>query len=372
MPSVDEARSLAPIYATGILSLIAYALVQFTSSETSLRYSVEMIQAATLMQRATVSTREFCDSTGIEIDEATDPNRTCLIGPELTPLMTTLGHLDAKRTTTDPAMASLIVHLLGQAGVSAGDTIAVGSSASFPALLVATVTAAEAMRVHPVVILSLGASTYGATNPQFNLLDMYSLLLREDVLATPPAAISLGGDEDVGNEFDVDLKAALLTQIAANGIRFISDPDLRGNVATRMEIYDGSGVTSRVSAFVNAGGSYANLGTSQLALQLQPGLAVDISLPPIGERGVLFEMAALDVPVIHLLYIRGLALRYGVTWDPIPLSEPGEMALHAARSGDSRALWLIGIPYFAVIVVLVAIHSRAINRHPRSVPGITL
>ncbi len=81
-------RSPVPILAAGLLSMVAYFLLQLISSERSIRYTDEMVDAARTMQRATATTREFCDSTGIEIDETDDPNRTCLIGPELTPLMT--------------------------------------------------------------------------------------------------------------------------------------------------------------------------------------------------------------------------------------------------------------------------------------------
>ena len=354
-------RSPALIVAAGILSLIAYVVLQAASSESTLRYGDEMIAAATIMQRATETTREYCDSAGIAINNVDDPNRTCMIGPELTGLMTTLGHLDAKRTTTDPAMASLIVHLLHSAGVSAGDTIAVGSSASFPALLVATLAAAEAMDVHPVTILSLGSSTYGATDTRFNLLHLYTLLLNEGVFVTPPAAISLGGTKDIGENFDRDLKVELLNQIDASGISQISEPDLRRNVALRMAIYEGMAPGSRIAAFVNAGGSYANLGTSSLALRLEPGLNTDIVLPPEEERGVLFEMAARDVPIIHLLFIRGLASRYGLAWDPIPLKGPGETALKTDGSPKPDALWLVGVPYFVAVIFLMgnyAIYTR--------------
>jgi len=363
-----ETRSPVPVLTTGIVSLVAFFLLQLTSSERSLRYTDEMIDAARTMQRATATTREFCDSAGIEMDETDDPNRTCLIGPELTPLMTTLGHLDAKRTTTDPAMASLIVHLLDRAGVAAGDTIAIGSSASFPALLVASLAAAEAMDVHPVPIISLGSSTYGATNLDFNLLDIHMLLVSKGVLLTPPAAISLGGSEDVGRGFDSDSKARLLRQIEASGVPFISEPDLRRNVAQRMAFYDETRIGTRISAFVNAGGSHSNLGTSPVALRLEPGLNTDLPLPPEEERGVLFEMAARDVPVIHLLFIRGLALRYGFTWDPIPLRGPGEMALHADRSYTSGTLWLVGIPYLVVVTILLGTYARSTKQRSQAAP----
>ncbi len=358
-----------PIVAAGIVSLLALFSLRLVSPTGALRYSEEMLDAAVIMQGATETTRAFCDSTGIEIDETIDPNRTCLIGPEYSELMTTLGHLDAKRTTADPAMASIIVHMLDRIGVAPGDTIAVGSSASFPALLIATLAAAQAMDLHAVALISLGASSYGATNPQFNLLDIYTLLLREGVVATPPAGVSLGGRGDVGGGFDPHLREQLLGRIAASGIQFIYEPDLRRNVALRMAEYGATPPKNPVTAFINAGGSHANLGPSPLALDLDPGLNVEVALPPVQQRGVLHEMAARDVPVIHLLFIRGLTLEYGITWDPIPLKEPGEMPLHYSGSDGHFSVWLIGIPFLLAVGVLVTRYSRSAARRSPRAPG---
>lgn len=367
--SAVEARSPLPLIAAGIVSLLAFITLRLISPNGVLRYSDEMLDAAEIMSKAIETTRSFCDSTGIEIDDAVDPNRTCLIGPEYSELMTTLGHLDAKRTTTDPAMASIIVHMLDQVDVSEGDTIAVGSSGSFPALLIATLAAAQAMDLHAVPLISLGASSYGATNPQFNLLDIYTLLLREGVLTTPPLGVSLGGRNDVGGGFDPQLEEQLVSQIAASGTRFIHEPDLRRNVALRMAEYGATPRRTPVAAFINAGGSHANLGPSPLALDLDPGLNTDVALPPVQQRGVLFEMASRGVPVIHLLFIRGLTLKYGITWDPIPLKEPGEMQLHCHRSDDHLGVWLVGVPFLLAVGALVTVYSRsAVPRGPRA-PG---
>ena len=90
-----------------------------------------------------------------------------------------------------------------------------------------------------------------------------------------------------------------------------------------MQVYQGRSKKRRLSAFVNTGGSYANMGTSSDVLKLRPGVNIGVSLPPEDERGVIFEMDFLDIPVIHLLYIKGLALKYGLPWDPIPLPNAG-------------------------------------------------
>jgi len=114
-----------------------------------------------------------------------------------------------------------------------------------------------------------------------------------------------------------------------------------------------------VSAFINAGGSYANLGTSPLALDVEPGLNMGLSLPAEGERGVLFAMAARGVPVIHLLHIRGLSLRYGLPWDPVPLKSPGEVRLYDIQEQEQAAFWLVAVAFFLILIVLTAFYLAA-------------
>ena len=341
-----DRRTKQRIVAAGTVSLLAWVLLQTLSPRESIPWSEEMLEAARRTLRAVNAVARYSESAGIGIDESLDPSRTGLIGPEYSPLFTTLGQLEAKRTTTNPDMAALIVHLLRRAGVSAGDTIAVGGSASFPALMIASVAAAEAMGVHPVTILSLGSSAYGATRPGFNLLDIYQLLLNEGILSTAPAAASLGGEGDVGAEFDSTLRESLLHQIRMSGVPLLLEPDLRENVARRVAIY------RRPAAFVNIGGADANLGSSPLVLKLEAGLNTEVVLPPAAQRGVLFEMAARGIPVIHLLHIRGLALRYGLPWDPVPLPEPGTARLHDEARARGVGFWLITAAYFVALGVI--------------------
>jgi len=308
----------------GVVSLLVYVALGFWSPKKPLPYAEQMTDAAHTMREAIAVIADYQEKAGIKIDKEIDPNHTGLVGPKLSEISTTLGQLEAKRTTTNPDMASLMVHLLHEAGVTPGDTIAVGCSASFPALMVATLAATKAMDVYPVVILSLGASSFGGTRLDFNLLDMYQVLLRENAFAVQPAAISLGGEGDIGQDLEPAVKAKLIRHIRESGYSFIYESDLQMNVATRMSIYAGGSSLGRIAAFVNIGGSHANLGTSELALKIEPGLNTHLTIPEKPERGVLFEMAAQHVPCIHLLFTKGLAIKYGLPWDPVPLPEPGK------------------------------------------------
>ncbi len=336
----------------GLVSLIAFQAVRSLPSDAVLRNADEMARAGRIMERAILVLRDLRDTARAPIDAQIDPNRTGLIGPEFSPLTTTLGELEAKRTTTNPNLAGLIVHLLDQAGVRSGDTVAIGSSGSFPALLIASLAAAKAMDVRAVAILSLGSSSYGAADPGFTLLDIYGLMQREGICSRPPAAVSLGGDRDTGADWDPDVRDRVIRRIQAAGVRFLLEPDLQRNVAERMRIYRDA-ASGRIAAFINSGGGYANLGTSPLVLEVRPGLNTGLPLPPAAARGVLYAMAEAGVPVIHLLFIKGLAMRFGLPWDPVPLPEPG--VFRPPGAARTAGFWLVAATWFLLLLGLAVV-----------------
>ncbi|HYK90191.1 MAG TPA: poly-gamma-glutamate system protein [Acidobacteriota bacterium] len=335
------------IIAAGAVSLAAFGITRFITSDEAPRDSEAMLRASEIMEEALSAISDA--RAAAVLDPGIDPNRTGLIGPEDSPLTTTPGQLEAKRSTTNPNIAGLIARQLEEAGVRPGGTIAIGSSGSFPALLVASLSAAKALQVHAVCILSLGASSYGATDMDFNLLDIYSVLQRSGIVREPPAAISLGGDKDIGLDLEPEVRDALTRKITGQSIPFINEPNLPRNVETRIQVYQ-SHAKSGISAFINSGGGYANLGTSALALQLKPGLNTHVELPPKETRGVLFEMAAAGTPVIHLLYIKGLIEKHDLPWDPIPLPR----ARQSPAGLRGVVFWFVCITYFGLILCVLA------------------
>jgi poly-gamma-glutamate system protein len=347
-----------------VASVASWVLLETLVPGADIARTPAMLDATRRMEGALAVVAEHCRESGIAVSEFADPNGTCLIGPEMSELFTTAGQLEAKRTTTNPVMAGLVVHLLEEAGVSAGDTVAVAASGSFPALMVATFVAVESLAAVPVAILSPGASSWGATRPDFDLLDLHALLLGRGVIRTPVGAASLGGSHDVGREFEPEVRERLARKIQRRGIRFINEPDLAANVAERMRIY------GRAVAFVNIGGSDAALGTSPAVLDvpagLNPDLASRVALPPAEQRGVIFAMAAEGVPVVHLLHVRGLALRFGVPWDPVPLPGAERARLRQPR-GRGAVFWLITLAWLGGLFAVASVNRDAgRDRRPRS------
>jgi poly-gamma-glutamate system protein len=305
---------------TALVSLGMLAVVISLDPTSRSQNAQPGVAASRSMEMAIKVLRESYLSRGLQFDESVDPNHTALIGVEYSEMVTTLGNADAKRSTTNPNVAGLVVQLLVEAGVRRGDTIAVGCSGSFPALAVATLVATKALGVHPVIVLSLGSSSFGANRIDWTLLDIMESLKKKGLMDVSVAAVSLGGADDVGSDSDTETRRVLTEKIRASGIPFIHQPDLPQNVARRMEIYFGSMPATRIAAFVNIGGSQADLGVDPLVLKLEPGVNREMTLPEKEERyGVVFAMAKQHIPVVHLLHIKGLLLKYGLPWDPTPL-----------------------------------------------------
>jgi len=318
----------------------------------------EMTEAAALMARAEAAVRSCREAAGLALDPFADPNGTGLIGVERSAVTTSLGSLEAKRTTANPAFAALVVSLFHEAGVRRGDVVAVGASSSFPALVIATLAAARASGVEPLVISSLGASEWGANVPGFGWLEMEECLRRAGLLGFVPVARSIGGEGDRGEDMDPAGRALLESRVRAGGLPLIDEPVLERNVAVRLAAYRRAAGARPIKAFVNIGGSWANMGTDAEILKVEPGLARGVFVPPPGRRGVIQAMAAAGIPVIHLLNVKGLCGRYGLAWDPRPLPAPGEGPLFRLAAARSRPATVLAAVYVLMMVVLFAFPRR--------------
>jgi poly-gamma-glutamate system protein len=343
----------APVYAAAILSLLfVLAAALLSLRETGLRRN--MVEASRLMARAESAVRNCRALKGMAIDPGIDLDRTGLIGLETSPITTSLGSLGAKRTSANPNFAGLLVDVFRRAGLKKGDTIAVGASGSFPALIIATLSAAQVAGLRTLMISSLGASQWGANIPDFTWLDMEACLQGAGVLDVGSIAVAIGGDEDVGKDMSLEARAALKARILESGLPFLDEPELEANVATRLLVYEKAAAGRPVRAFVNIGGSWADIGTNAEVLKLKPGLLRDVFLPPPRERGVLQAMASRRVPVIHLLNVRGLCERYGLPWDPSPLPKPGEGALYGRAAVRGWPFVLAAGIYVLCVSLIVA------------------
>ena len=91
------------------VSLVFFLLARFFPSGKKDAIQMDMLQASRIMEDAMAALRKCRTGRDLVLDSESDPNQTGLIGYEISPLTTTLGNHEAKRTTTNPNIAALVV-----------------------------------------------------------------------------------------------------------------------------------------------------------------------------------------------------------------------------------------------------------------------
>lgn len=283
----------------------------------------DKVEAARLMQEWMDAVKAMKLRAGLELTEE-DLHGTGLMGERYTLITTTLGDPAAKRTTCDPNMAALAEELLKQAGIRSGDTVGAGFSGSFPAMNLAVLAACQALDVKCVYIVSVGASTYGANQPELTFPDMVCRLHQLGLLERAPSLITPGGDRDCGIEMDPELREQVLERVESYGVPLMEEPDFEKNLLARMELYDAEGP---IRCFIGVGGNISTAGLEENDLPC--GLIPAGTVRDFSDRsGLLQRYNTGGLPVIHLLNIKQLVADYGLTFDPEHLLPPGESAVY--------------------------------------------
>jgi len=233
-----------------------------------------------------------------------------IIGPEFTEITTTLGPLAAKRLSRHPDFAAAAVQLLLDAGVRRGDRVAVNFSGSFPALNIAVLSALSAIGAEPVITSSVGASTWGATDPGFTWLDMEDLLVRQGLWPWRSAAAFLGGAADRGGGMAPGGAALAAAAIARSGVPAMNPGSLEEAVALRLAVYRGGGKLP--AALVNVGGSHVIFGREGHRTPLRETLTAGYKPYYTVPDGLAAPFVHTNRPVIHFINISHLAAVYGI------------------------------------------------------------
>jgi poly-gamma-glutamate system protein len=258
---------------------------------------------------------------GVLPDVDARPDASGLLGGEVTPLVTTLGSLEAKRIATNPAWARELTVRLAGAGIASGDVIAASLSGSFPGLNLALAAACDALGVELLAVSSVTASTWGANQPGFTWPEIEARLVEAGAIHRVSIAVTAGGEGDVASDLDGEdreLALAVRDRSAGRlGVPALAPAGFDEAVRSRVAAYRKAANGRRIALYANVGGADASLGRSAAILRLRSGF---LPAAPVGRRqdqGVTARLAAEGVPILMLLNVRDLAIRWG-----IPLSGP--------------------------------------------------
>ena len=239
------------------------------------------------------------------------------LGEELTPLVTTLGSLEAKQVAANPDWARVLTLQLYNAGVRPGSVVTAGCSGSFPALNLSLACACQALGADLIAITSVTASTWGANQPGFTWPEIEARLVRAGIIRPISIGISLGGDNDAALDLEPSARALAekIQQSAAAelGVMPLTAATLKDSISQRMKLYRECAAGRPVALYVNVGGSEASIGDSAASWRLESGFISGKPFDLSPQRGVIARFAEDNVPTLSLLHIEGLAFRWGVT-----------------------------------------------------------
>lgn len=306
-----------------VLTLSGAAITLLTPRQAQSPFYSQMIQAAELSAKCMDEIKQYKIDHGIGISPD-DKLQTGMVGTgDLTAITTTDGLLDAKRTSCNPNWAAVYISMYVKAGLQKGDQVLFVFSGSFPALNLMAMVSAQVYGLQIYAMSGIGSSYYGANNPDFTFFDMAEYLYGKGLLTHRLDLVSLGGDNDVGNDFyDEDVKQAIVSRIKSSGVAYLEEADYTKNIDARLR-YVIDNVPS-VAFMVNVGGSMVGMGKGSSAF-IQSGyfrasyskgnLSMMLNRSD-GNMGMIGCMRAIGIPVASMLNIKKQASTYGLPFDP--------------------------------------------------------
>lgn len=336
-----------------LLMLVAIALFIWVENSRvfiSDKYYEEKLAASKLMQSAELAIKEHRNAEGIYIDEVNDPNRTAMIGDKQSPIVTDRGDLTSKLTSLNPNFAAMIVEMFKESNLKKGDKIAISYTGSFPALNIAVLSASKVLELEPIIISSVGASMFGATDPEFTWLDMEEFFIQQNIFEYKSIAASIGGGRDLGRGLSKNGRELIIKNINKHDIQLVREETLEQNIAKKMEIYKISSQND-IALYINIGGGLSSIGATINGRLIDPGLHRYLTLtnPPL--KGTMLLFADEGIPVIHLLDITKLAEDKELPLAPDPLPEPGNGSMFS----DEKYNMTVTTFSFVILLVLILI-----------------
>jgi len=326
------------------------AFVEFSTIRVKKDYFDEKVNASELASQAIEAIRTAQVGENIVVDPVADPNATGLIGDQFTIITTDRGSLTAKLTTTNPNWAAVVLDMLHEAGVQAGDKVAVAYTGSMPALNIAALAAIHTIGAQPVIISSVGASMWGANNPELAWLDMENILAEKNVFEYRSIAASLGGRGDRGGNVSPEGRRIIREIIERNGVRKIEEPTIDASIDRRMEAYvERLDKGEKYAAYINIGGGLGSIGSSQNMVPIRPGVNRRIPDANYPLEGAMIRIGKTGTPVINLTEITQLADRYGLPIAPEPIPD----IPHGDVYFENRYRLGIVIPVFIIYILMV-------------------
>ena len=362
-PYIKQTKILVAIACINML--LVYASYKSYTFKPSENYDLNM-KAALTMREALSHTEKMRNSLleekikVSETDSVYDTFSSGLIGLKESPMTTKIGYLKSKKAVTNPNFTPIFIDYLSKIDSSfldpnTSDTIAVSLTGSFPGANIALLSVCKTLNIHPIIISSLGSSSWGANELEMTWLDIENYLFENEFFNYKSSAFSLGGDNDIMMEVDQVTKDFLKRKILSKNYTFIYDSSLNNSVERRIELYKQK--SKNYKAYINIGGSSASLGDTLTSTMYLPGLIygkdrdiedaydeeydyADFSTKPAIDYFLEIE----NIPVINIKNINNLC-----AWYNLPYNYE-DYNLESITIGSNDTLFGEKIPFHPIVL----------------------
>lgn len=343
------------------LALITYYIAQTSYKTIQAPWYEEKVQASKLMESSMDVLKNEVLTLGYNIDRMNDPNETGLIGSSVSTITTSRGSLSERLVTLNPNYSAVMIDLLKKSNVKEGDYVAVGLTGANPGANLALFSAMETLKLNPVIIVSVGSSTYGANRELFTWLDMETILYDSKLVSFRSTLATLGGTNDIGRGLPPEGRDNLSRAISRNNVQLIAGQNMEENIALRMKAYDSAlPAGKKYSAFINIGAGVGNVGSLVNAKIIPTGINHKLAEKEFKEPGVAMLFAKKNMPVIHIYNVMKLAKEYKLPKNPVPQPKSGVGSIFSSKVNNVMIAVIMWVVLMAAIIAVIIF-----DRHDR-------
>jgi poly-gamma-glutamate system protein len=324
------------LIAFGILLTGTIISESFFRIQQPLEYISSMKESVNLTKKWFSVIELFKREKGITSDALSNVPFSFMIGNEWSEITTTLGSLEAKEISTNPDFSALLVRLLHEAGITKDKKVGVILSGSFPSLSISLLAALQTMEIDGIVMSSVGASTYGANQPDATWIDMESVLRDLGGLRYKSNLVSIGAGNDSGAGLSEDGLIKIRNAASRNKIDLFIPASLKESIEKHVQICK----DQKISILINIGGNQTALGDCPHSLSIPNGLQTKYKSCSDENCGLIMRMSELGVPFINMLNIKDLAVQYGIDVSP-GISYSGSSNLYSETNTNKPVLGLV-------------------------------
>lgn len=346
-------KKYSVLYKASIVTIILLSIMFINVKEEKNPDYTEMYMLAEKSEEAFDAIRGLKDKLGIDYSN----HASGMLGPELTGITTTLGSKESKSTIVNPNFAAVVYKYVSMLKLEEGDKIALNLSSSFPALNIETIIVLESLGYEPVIISSLGSSTYGATDINLTYLDMEDYLYNIGIIKHKSMIYTLGGDYDIGSNMNREDIKKINDRLSKKNYTLYSQEDYDTNLEYRMNLY------KECKALVNVGGNRMSQTDADIGYFDKYGYLSSSKVYNYDNQGLIGRFLSEKKDVIHLLNVKNIAIDNNMPIDPEYGLELGVGGIYYKKMYRKEMAILILIVFLLSLMRFGYEKNKSINKN---------